>query len=87
MIWLVIYRSCPVLQENVVFEYEGVFRVKGSCFWITRICKTCLKTLLKLNISDMCVLDFWHNDLVLKQKVRVDNARVVLVCNLAAQSG
>ena len=48
--------------------------------------KNCLKCWLKLNISDVQVMDFWHNDLVLKQKVRVDNAMAVLACNIAAQS-
>ena len=66
--WLVICRTGPILGRNEDFVLKGVLGMNGSCSWLTRMCETCLKTLLEFNISYMWVLDFLHNALVLKQR-------------------
>ena len=68
MMWNSICRECPILPNEDDFELWEVSGLKVSCFRFNVMCKSCLKSLHKLVLSDVLVLVFLTYFLYMKQR-------------------
>ena len=78
-LWFGLWFADPALfwQKMGFLVYKGVWEVASSCFWLSIMCSSWFKCSQALVLSDCKDMDFWHNDLVLKQKVILTMQRLV----------